>query len=352
MPHIPQVKTNLSGQQMGSISRGVFLASSAAQPLQRTKTGATWTSVTSLNSADRMRYAAGRIVVATNSTTGYWSTNGGNTWTTFTAPSSFSHLAGSSSGKWVLINNTWTSNTVQVTTTTDFITFATPYTITVTGATDWSPFNYQIIDWDATFNKWAFTANGSPNKVVHSTTGDSGSWTVSNLNSTSNNYGGTILMGNGYAYVGFYGDGIIQYSTNLTSWTSASVGSAEPIGSGSSINKTTGAFVYGSNMNVSGGNNPRYSYGQGTSISGTFFADAGLYGSNMIRPAYIGGGGFLGSIPNATRGASLVYTTDPSNTTWTIYNAPNSGSWQFVGDDAEGWNVVGLNSGIIYRATS
>jgi len=352
MPHIPQVKTNLSGQQMGSISRGVFSAQSAAQGFQRAKTGATWSLLTTLSNASKMKYGAGKVVVSTGTTTGYYTTNYGSTWTTFTAPSTFTYMASNSSGKWVLLSDTWTGSAVTITTTTDFVTFATPYTVTISGSTDFSPFKEHMIDWDATFNKWCFIVNGSPNKAVHSSTGDSGSWTVSSMASTTNNYGGNIIMGNGYAYVGFYGDGLIQYSTNLTSWTSVSVGDAQPIYTGPSINKTTGAFVYGSNYNVSGSLNPRYSYGQGASISNTSHAPTGLYGSNMLYPAYVGGGGWLGNIPSAARGNSIVYTTDPSNQTWSIYDSPNSGGFRFVGDDADGWFVLAINGTNIYRATS
>ncbi len=292
---------------MGSISRGIFSALSVAEPLQRAKTGATWALQTTLASASKMRHAYGRIVVSTGGTTGYFSLNYGKTWTTFTAPSNFTYMAGSSSGKWVFLNDTWTSNTVQITTTTDFVTFATPYTVTISGSSDFSPFKETMIDWDATFNKWCFTVNGTPNKAVHSSTGDSGSWTISSMNTTGNNYGGNIIMGNGYAYVGFYGDSLIQYSTNLTSWTTVSGIVAEPIYTGPSINKTTGAFVYGSNYNQSGGNEPRYSYGQGTSITSTYHSPVGLYGSNMLYPAYIGGGGWLGNIPGAVRGNSIEH---------------------------------------------
>lgn len=352
MPHLPQVKTNLSGQQMGTISRGVFAAQSRAEALQRAKTGASWSIVTTLSGASKLRYAAGRYVVSTGGTTGYHSTNG-TTWTTFTSPSDFTYMAGNSSGKWVLVKDAWSGSAVTITTTSDFVTFATPYTVTISGSTDWTPFRHHMIDWDATFNKWCFITNGGPNKAVHSSTGDNGSWTVSNMASTTNNYGGNIIMGNGYAYVGFYGDGVIQYSTNLTSWTSASVGSAEPIYTGSSINKTTGEFVYGSNYNVSGSNNPRYSYGQGASINNTFFSDTGLYGSNMLYPAYVGGGGWIGNIPGASRGPSIVYTTTPSSgSSWSIYDAPASSSWQFVGDNDLGWTVIGLNNQTIYKATS
>jgi hypothetical protein len=352
MPHIPQVKTNLSGQQMGTISRGIFSATSAASPVQRPKTGATWTAVNgAVSSAQMINYAAGKWVITTNTTTGYYSTNG-TSWTSFTFPSAMYHLAGNNSGKWVFASN-WSTSTVNLCTTTDFVTFNS-YTQSISPATDW--YGYKVMDWDATLNKFAFCAmGGSTNaRILHSTSGDSGTWTTSTINSTGNNYASSLIMGNGYAYIGNYGDGNIQYSTNLTSWTTVSVGQAQAFGTYNSIDKNTGEFVHGSNYNVNGGQNPRYIYGLGSSISNTYFADSGLWGSNMTTPSATNAGGFIGWIPNATRGATQVYTEDPSNTTWTITNPPIGGAWKVAANET-GWGLVGFSqsaTNTIYVASS
>lgn len=352
MPHLTLVKPAIPGQSMSTVSRGVFNSDGAPLPLQSPKTGATWTGYSGVvASASNIMYAAGKFVVTTNTTTGYYSSNG-KTWTQFTFPSAMEQGAGNSSGKWVFRSSV-SGSPINMCTTTDFVTF-TSYTQSI-GSHN-TTYGYITFDWDATIGKFAFAVMGSGSNatVYHSTTGDSGSWTGSNINSTGNNYASSLIMGNGYAYVGNYGDGNIQYSTNLTSWTTVSVGSAQAFGTYHSINKNTGAFVHGSNYNVNGGDNPRYIYGQGSSISNTYFASTGLYGSNMVTPMSNQAGGFIGWIPNAARGATQVYTTDPSNTTWTIIDPPVGGSWKAVANET-GWTVVGFSqsaTSTIYVASS
>jgi hypothetical protein len=290
-------------------------------------------------------------VIFTDSTVGFWSLDYGMSWNKFTFPTAIREGVPNASGKWVFYGTDFSDNKIRLTTTTDFVNFATVYTQTVTGSSGIALFGGQGIDYDATLNKFAFATWGNnPGVVSHSSTGDTGSWTNSTMAAMVNPYATTMLMGNGYAYVATYGDNAIQYSTNLTSWTKVS-GSAEAITCLQSINKANGIFMHGSN-------NPANYYwsGQANSFATRLVSRADLTGPSWNNPVYIGGGRFMARINTTQLGNVIVYTNTPNDaSSWvaTTNNLP-AGLLRFCGDDQDGWNIVGIVGGVpaAYIATS
>lgn len=354
MPHIPQVKTNLSGQTMSTISRGIFSASSAAMPVQGIKTGASWKRVISAPNAGLIRQYNGRWVVFTGTTVGYTSTTPGDasSWQTITFPMAVREGAANPSGKWVLYSGTYSSTDMTITTTTDFVSFATPYTQTMgTASQGVALFGGMGIDYEPTMGQWGIICwGGNPGKILSSSSGNSGSWTVNNIASTTNPYSVNFQAGNNRLYVACYGEATMQYANGtFSSWTKTSTSTHDCMNTQQAINKTTGFLVNGSNTPGDG-----YWSGNLGTLSGKTITNSRWTGSSWNSPAYIGGDTWM-IVGNATvAGQIFLTTTTPDNVnSWSEYANPlGSSGIRFAGNQTDGWVLVGVLDSAIWIATS
>jgi hypothetical protein len=354
MPHIPQVKTNLSGQTMSSISRGVFSASSAALPVQGVKTGTSWRRVTPVPNGSIIRQANGRWVVFTGTTTGYTSTTPGDagSWQTITFPMAVREGIANTSGKWVFYSGTYSGTDMTLTNTTDFVSFATPYTQTMgSGSQGVALFGGQGIDYEPTMGKWAIICwGGNPGKILSSSSGNSGSWTVDNIASTTNPYAVNVQAGANRVYVAPYGEATMQYANGtFSSWTKTSSSTHDCMNSQQSINKSTGQVVNGSNTPGNG-----YWSGNLGTLQGRTITNSRWTGSSWNSPAYIGGGTWMMAGNTSVAGQIFLTTTTPDDpSSWSEYtNGLATSGVRFAGNQTDGWVVVGLTDSTIYLATS
>lgn len=339
---------------MATISRGVFSAQSAALALQGIKTGRTWKRVRSAASAAVIRQYNGRWVVFTGTTTGYTSTNPGNadSWQTITFPFSVREGAANPSGKWVFYDTNFSGSNMTLTTTTDFVTFATPYTQTMgSGSQGVALFGGMGIDYEPVMGRWAIICwGGNPGNIVHSSSGDSGGWTVNQIASTTNPYAINVQAGNNRVYVAPYGEATMQYANGtFSSWTKTSQSTHDCMNSQQSINKTNGDVVGGSNTPGNG-----YWSGNLSSLAGRTITNSRWTGATWNSPAYIGGGTWM-MMGNTTVAGQIVLTTTTPNdvNSWTEYtNGLGTNGARFAGNQTDGWIVVATSGDAIWIATS
>lgn len=286
--------------------------------------GATWTDrgTVSTYSEGIIAYAGDKffnIPSNTSGTTGYHSTDG-ITWTSFSLPNTTYNNVGIAgyAGNYVLLQSQQAGSggaKFYMNYTTNLSTWTTT-TITLASYDVW-PKN---IAYEPTMGKWmAVFYNQAAATVQPYYSSNGTTWTASNTQTGGNCLAWGLAAGAGYFLNAHYSDNKFYYTSDAITFTLGSSGGVpSAYHNGDSINPANGQYMWGSNTNNGGSNQPYWFWGTLSpwTRNSQYYGNTSLNGGNAAGWVYLGNGYWGSKFFSTTK--TWAYTNDPATNTMTL----------------------------------